>query len=164
MYCRGLTVNLARFCSSGQVKIFSALRHSLGHRRITGVVQDSILGRIEFDPIDSTWRTIADAPIYHGGIPGNVHGPDAERIAEILERLGRVESYWQICAPDLLYIAACYASLPQASNPRQLFQLAALSLYADYWEVCFETKPEYTWIYVGMQFEDETLVSNTIDT
>lgn len=144
--------------------MFSAFGRIFSHQRVPRVVQDSALGRVAFDPKDGTWETIQDTPIYHGGIPGTVDGPDHTSIEEICVRLGKVDSYWHICSADLLYIASCYASLPQVSEPREIFRLSALSLYPTYWEICFETNPENKWIHVSMQFEGEVLVSNTIDT
>lgn len=121
-------------------------------------------GPMSFDAEDNTWETTDDTRIYHGGIPGDVTGPDPERVAEVLRRLADVDTWWRLCAEDLLHIAAQYESLPKTDDPRTLFRVAALSLYPGWWEICFETDPPDKWLYVGMQFEGDTLVSNTIDT
>lgn len=123
-----------------------------------------IMGRMEFDPEEGEWETANGAPLYHGGIPGDAAGPDPDRVTEVLSRLANVDKYWEACADDLLRIASWYDSLPKAQHPRELFRVVAVSLYPTYWEVCFQTLPAYKWLYVGMQFEREELVSNTIDT
>ena len=123
-----------------------------------------VLGCMEFDATDSEWQTAENAPIYCGGIPGDAKGPDPAKVGEVVNRLENVEKYWQLCSEDLLHIASYYSSLPKVDDLHQLFRVSALSLYPSYWEICFETHPEYKWLYVGMQFEGEQLVSNTIDT
>lgn len=123
------------------------------------------LGTLEFVESEQAWQSSSTSPIYHGGIPGDEQGPTPEGVAEIVHRLGNIESYWGICSEDLLQIASSFASLPRTTDPRKLYRVAALSLYPAYWEICFETNEALDkWIYVGMQFEGETLVSNTIDT
>ena len=135
------------------------------HRRPRISIQHPVLGQLQFDPKSSEWSTADGAPIYHGGIPGDATDPNPDRVTEVLTRLGNADKYWQACSADLLTIASMFhSSIPQAQDPRQLFRVAALSLYPSYWEICFQTKPEYKWLYVGMQFEGEDLVSNTIDT
>lgn len=123
-----------------------------------------VLGPMTFCPEYREWETTAEGPVFHGGIPGDVGGPDPDRVAEVLSRLANIEVYWQACANDLLEIASWYDSLPRTQDPRSLFHVTALSLYPTYWEVCFVTAPPHMWLYVGMQFEGEELVSNTIDT
>lgn len=124
-----------------------------------------MLGRLEFEPAEGLWESADGAAIFHGGIPGDASGPDPARAAELVQRLGDIDRYWSLCADDLLYIASNYDALPPARDPREIFGLAAVSLAPDYWEVCFQTHDSLKkWLYVGMQFEGETLVSNTIDT
>jgi hypothetical protein len=123
------------------------------------------LGRLVYRPDVSQWESADDAGLYHGGIPGDPSGPDPARIGEIIGRLQDIDRYWDACAADLLLIAGDFASLPRARDPRELYRLVAVSLHPDHWEVCFQTHDHLDkWLYVGMQFEGETLVSNTIDT
>jgi hypothetical protein len=133
-------------------------------RKVRPSIQHSILGCLEFEASDNEWQTAEGASIYHGGIPGDATGPDPDKAAEIVERLQNIDTYWQLCSEDLLHIAACYSLLPKANDAQQIFRVSALSLYPTYWEVCFETHKEYKWLYVGMQFEAEDLISNTIHT
>jgi hypothetical protein len=120
-------------------------------------------GLIQYDKDSKTWDTL-ESNVYHGGIRGDISGPSNESTEEIKNRLQDINKYWDICEDDLRYIAESYDSFPKGRQIKELFKLAALSLYNDYWEVCFETYPEFKWLYVGMQFEGCTLVSNTIDT
>jgi hypothetical protein len=121
------------------------------------------LGLIEFDPKSGEWQTI-DSAIYHGGIPGVSSGPDPDAVRALSDRLLNIDRYWDACEQDLVRIAGSWSSVPTDVSVKTLFRLAALSLYPTYWEICFETRPEYKWLYIGMQFEGENLVSNTIDT
>ena len=140
--------------------MLATLRKLFGSRQIT--IVHPVLGELVFDPEHGDWSTVRDEPIFHGGIPGDSSGPDPARVAEVLERLANIDAYWAACSDDLLYIASTGRSLPETGNPKDLFRVSALSLYPDYWEVCFQTHPRYKWLYVGMQFEGEELVSNTI--
>ncbi len=127
-------------------------------------IEHPTLGELQFDPATSEWESVQGSEIYLGGIQGDSSGPYPKNTAEVSERLAIVDKYWAACSKDLLYISSRYESLPKVNDPRELFKVSALSLYSSYWEICFETKPEYKWLYVGMQFEGEDLVSNTIDT
>lgn len=140
--------------------MFATLRRLLGRKKITMV--HPTLGELEFDQDDGVWGTVQTEPIYHGGIPGCDSGPDSDRVNEVINRLVNMDSYWVACSEDLLYIASTSASFPQTNNPKDIFRVTALSLYPNYWEVCVETHTQYKWLYVGMQFEGEELVSNTI--
>jgi len=122
-----------------------------------------VLGKLIFDTSDHEWQT-DENPIYHGGIAGDEKSPDQKSIDFILSKLNNIEKYWKICSDDLQYIASTYKSIPADISLKELYRVAALSLYAGYWEVCFETYPKYKWLYIGMQFEGDELVSNTIDT
>lgn len=123
------------------------------------------LGRLVYRADVSLWESADDAGLHHGGIPGDASGPDPGRVGEIVGRLQAIDRYWEACAGDLLLIAGDFASLPKAGDPRELFRLVAVSLYPGYWELCFQTHDHLDkWLYIGMQFEGETLVSNTIDT
>ena len=133
-------------------------------RQIRASIFHHALGCLEFDARNSEWQTADGAPVYYGGIPGDATGPDPIKVAEIMGRLENIDNYWQTCSEDLLHIASCYSSLPKVDDAQQIFRVTPLSLYLAYWEICFETTPEYKWLYVGMQFEGNQLVSNTIDT
>lgn len=137
-------------------------------RRVPGPERPSflhpVLGRLEFLAGEQEWQSAGESPVYHGGLRGGAEGPDPEAVAEILRRLDNVDAYWDACTEDLLYIASCHSSFPVVTDPRDLYRVAALSLYEGYWEICFETHARHRWLHVGMQFEGERLVSNTIDT
>jgi len=126
-------------------------------------VVDPQLGELRFSPDHSTWETLK-ADVYHGGIPGTEAGPSAEGVNLVRERMSRLDDYWAACEPDLRSIAESFESIPKGEDIRSLYRVAALSLYSDYWEVCFETHRQFKWLYVGMQFKGDELVSNTIDT
>ncbi len=122
-----------------------------------------VLGSFKFNATTQEWETVASAPVYHGGILGSPVEPDPAKLAEVLRRMSNIAQYWRTCESDLRYIAGQYSSLPSNVAPESLFRVAALSLYPSYWEVCFETIKPHKWLYIGMQFEGERLVSNTID-
>ncbi|MES2670017.1 MAG: hypothetical protein V4673_06280 [Pseudomonadota bacterium] len=122
------------------------------------------LGQLQYDARTSQWESTEGAEIYFGGIPGSADGPSSEQVQELLARLNNLDRYWEICSKDLIEISSTWESLPKVEDPREIFSVAALSLYASHWEICFQSKPEYKWLYVGMQFEGDLLVSNTIDT
>jgi hypothetical protein len=146
--------------------MFEYLARLFSRRRPEPVFFDHpALGRLEFSPEEALWESADDAGVFHGGIPGDAGGPDPARADELVQRLEDIERYWGLCADDLLYIASNYDALPKANDPRELFEVAAVSLGPDYWEVCFQTRESLgKWLYVGMQFEGERLVSNSIDT
>ncbi|MFG6430113.1 hypothetical protein [Roseateles sp. LYH14W] len=122
-----------------------------------------VLGSFKYDATTQEWETVDSAPVYHGGLSGSAIEPDPAKLAEVLQRMSNLAQYWRACESDLRYIAGCYSSLPSDAAPESLFRVAALSLYKGYWEVCFETIKPHRWLYIGMQFEGECLVSNTID-
>jgi len=122
------------------------------------------LGALRYVSATRDWETVSSQPIYHGGISGSSTEPDADKVAEVLQRMSNVDQYWRACESDLRYIAGQYPPFPKDVDLKALFRVAALSLYRSYWEICFETIRPHKWLYVGMQFEGERLVSNTIDT
>jgi hypothetical protein len=123
------------------------------------------LGKLIYSSSDGTWATDnEEKAIYHGGIRGSIVAPDESSIQEILSRLKGIEQYWDKCSDDLQKILESWDSFPKGVPLKQLLDIKALSLYDGYWEVCFQTKPQYKWVYIGMQFEGDELISNTIDT
>ncbi|EGR1579731.1 hypothetical protein D0D70_25360 [Vibrio parahaemolyticus] len=126
-------------------------------------VQHSQLGKLRLDCHDNTWETV-NSEVFFGGIP-NVGGlPSEEVIREISEKLSNIDKYWAICSPDLELIVRDFASMPNNLPAKEMFKVSAVSIYPGYWEICFESIEIYKWFCIGMQFEGEELVSNTIDT
>lgn len=123
------------------------------------------LGTLRYCFVDERWETDnGETEIYHGGIKGSTEEPDESSIQEIITKLKKIDHYWEKCSNDLRKMLESWDSIPKDIPIKELLYVAALSLYDDYWEVCFQTKPEYKWVYIGMQFEGEKLVSNSIDT
>jgi len=121
------------------------------------------LGKLRLDRHDQTWET-ENSDVYHGGIPSLGGLPCQKTIDEINLKLTSIDKYWEICSPDLELIVRGFDSMPKDIRAKEMFKVSALSFYQGYWELGFETVERYKWFYIGMQFEGEELVSNTIDT
>ncbi|HCG7990739.1 TPA: hypothetical protein NJ493_004601 [Vibrio parahaemolyticus] len=126
-------------------------------------VQHAQLGKLRLDCHDHTWETV-NSEVFFGGIPSVGGLPSEEVIREISEKLSNIDKYWAICSPDLELIVRDFASMPNNLPAKEMFKVSAVSIYPGYWEICFESIEIYKWFYIGMQFEGEKLVSNTIDT
>ncbi|MCE9687964.1 hypothetical protein LZP73_17450 [Shewanella sp. AS16] len=120
-------------------------------------------GLIQYNDDSKDWETVENE-IYYGGISGGETGPLDKSVKAIRHKIENIDKYWGVCEKDLRFIAESYDSIPKGMQINELYKIAALCLYSDYWEICFETYDKYKWLYVGMQFEGDTLVSNTIDT
>ncbi len=123
------------------------------------------LGSMSFDAKGGFWETI-DSAIFHS-IPGSEQGPDSEAVGFVLSKLKDLDKYWQICSSELTVIASQWDSINKGVPAQELFKVAAISvnsIEANDWEMCFETKPENKWLYIGIQFSGDEMVANDIST
>ncbi|MBY6212840.1 hypothetical protein [Microbulbifer agarilyticus] len=128
-------------------------------------VQNVKLGSMIFDQRASTWET-DEGDIFHS-VPGDNDGPSESAIDFVVNKLNQLEKFWQKCQSDLEYIAHSYDTINKSDSAKKIFKVSALSVNsADHkeWEICFESFPEYKWLYVGMHFSGEELVANDIST
>lgn len=121
------------------------------------------LGRFVFDSEAREWETV-DNRIYLAGLPGTEESPDDAAIEDVLLKLRDIDKYWSICEKILTDIARDYESITKDVTVKNLFFVAAISYYEDYWEICFETHESFKWMYIGLQLKGGEVVSNTIDT
>lgn len=123
------------------------------------------LGPMIFDSFSNFWET-TENEIFHS-MPGNNEYPNVESIDFISNRLDEIDKYWDICKKELLSIAHSWDSIDKSIPAKELFKISAISVNSidnKEWEICFETKPENKWLYIGLHFQDEEIVANDIST
>lgn len=124
-----------------------------------------VLGPMTYMHDGSYWEA-ANGDIFHS-IPGDETGPNADSVKFIQNKIDSLDHYFEQCSEDLLSIAHTWDSIDKALTAKELFKVSAISVEAEgnrEWEICFETKSDYKWVYIGLQFEGEEIVSNDIST
>lgn len=123
------------------------------------------LGSLTYSPDFKQWET-ADETIFHS-MPGDETGPNKSSVKFLVNKVKNKDLLFNQCAPELLSICHEWKSIDKQLSAKDLFKLSAISVNSednDEWEVCFETKPEFKWIYIGLHFKGEEIVANDIST
>jgi hypothetical protein len=146
--------------------MFPFLKKALSGRNKPSIeiVHDS-LGPMTFLESEGYWEA-ASGEVFHS-IPGDASGPYPQSVQFILSKLAELDHYFDKCSEYLVSIASGWDSIPKGMAASELFQVSAISVdTADNreWEICFETRPEFRWIHIGLQFENEEILSNDIST
>ena len=118
-----------------------------------------------FDESSDYWET-SENEIFHS-IPGTLETPSNISIDFVIHKLDQIDHYWDLCSNDLLEIAHEWESIDKSLSAQQLFKIVAISVNSTdnkKWEICFETKPENKWLYIGLHFDGERVVENDIST
>ena len=123
-----------------------------------------ILGSMHFVKDGGYWESDGE-DLYHS-IPGDERSPNQNSVEFIVSKIERIGHYFELSSNDLLYIAHGWDSIDKSLSAKELFKVSAISVNPgnEEWEICFETKPGNKWIYIGLQFEGEEIVSNDIAT
>jgi hypothetical protein len=123
----------------------------------------SELGELLYDRKEKMWETAGTTAIYHGGLTGDEKGPAQTAVDFILEKRAAIEKYTNASESMLREVLEGFeGDFDRSIN--DIFHVVAISIYEEYWEICFETTPPTKWIYVGIQFNGDEVISNTIDT
>lgn len=123
-----------------------------------------VLGELRYCPRGLTWSSHGATAVEVIGLPGDETGPSVAAVETVLARLEAADHYRDLCADDLMHVARSLASLPYDADVRTSWQLAAIRLDLDEWELCFHTRPPLRHVEMAIQFAGEAPVSNTIST
>lgn len=123
------------------------------------------LGAMVFDSGTSFWETKGNE-IFHS-MPGTSESPSLSSIEFINSKLNEIDKYWNLCQEELLSIAHNCDSIDKTLSAKELFKISSVSVNSidnSEWEICFETKPDNKWLYIGLHFQHEEIVANDIST
>jgi len=142
------------------------------------VLEDDDFGVIRYDEasvdggygywqMDSNW---ADKTYSSACIPGTVDGPSKNARKFILEKFGSEDELWDFLSDDLRYVAESFIPEDKDTDIKEIFFLSCINTDPitdtgdQEWEVCFQSREDYKWLYIGLQIKNGDVLSNTIDT
>lgn len=157
--------------------MFSAIKKLFSPPRPILTVEDRDFGTIRYDPpnnvtnhgcwqMDDKWR---DTTLSSASIPGDESGPFERERRFLLEKFNSTDEIWDLCSCDLFQASELLIKEVTKENLREIFFITCINTDLmdsdDFeWEVCFESKNSYKWLYVGLQIARGQVESNTIDT
>jgi len=142
------------------------------------VMDDPDFGTIRYDEpsedgesgywqMDDNWK---DTTFSSASIPGSTSGPHENARKFILDKFNSEEELWSLCSAGLKSAAQDFIRDLQHKDVKDVFFLSCIStdtisVNGDHeWEVCFETRDDYKWLYIGLQIQRGEVVSNFVDT
>jgi hypothetical protein len=147
----------------------------LFEKKPTIVISDVDFGDIVFievknNPSNSYWEMnnileFSEGKINFMAIPGNEEGPHDYARKLILEKCSSLNQIWQACQSEIEEQIKCWYPDYIGKPNKEIFDLVAVNVEdQDQWEVSFEAKPSFKWVYLSYQFRGSVLVSGTVDT